>query len=282
MTQTRPCIRGCTLPRQHVTDCEDRDECRGCLPRAVHRSTAHLCERCHLRLSASLAEVPGQHALLLATTTPSAELKVRPQPKRGRPEYHPTVAEAPRYIYVTGVHPSSPQEGEPVRIACLDTAQELADLLAEWVEWLRDEHDRRGPEQVRSQAEREGAMRLVHRPANGYREQAGYAWVEPPIRFDVSTAVRWLRANLEWLESMEAIGDMMENLRTVMGQAHALTPWRQQVKALRGIPCPRCHRHTLRQYGGRETVTCMTTWCEEEIPHGRYLIWAREFEEAAG
>lgn len=267
------------MPRQHVTACEDRDECRGCLPRTVHRSGVWFCEKCHLRLSASLAEVPGQHALLLATTTPSAELKIRPQPKRGRPDYHPTESDAPRYMYVTGVQPTSPQEGEPVRIACLDTAQELADLLTEWVEWLCDLHDRIGPERVRTQAEREGHARLVYRPANDYRDHGGYEWVEPPTRFDVATAVRWLRANLEWLERLEAIGDMMEALRTVMGQAHALAPWREQVKRINGIPCPRCHRHTLRQYGGRDTVTCTTAWCEEEIPQGRYLIWARQFEE---
>lgn len=269
-----PCINGCTLPRQHVTKCAEQ-ECRGCLPRPVHRDGVSLCERCHLRLSASLSEVTGQHALLLASSAPSSELRVRPQPKHGRPEYHPTESDAPRYMYVTGATPSAPQEGEPVRIACLDTAQELADLLSEWVEWLCDLHDRTGPSKVTTAAERDG---LPRRHALD-PDVAEYEWVEPPVRFDVATAVRWLRANLEWLERMEAIGDMMEDLRSLMGRAHALAPWREQVKRINGIPCPRCHRHTLRQYGGRETVTCMTSWCGEEIPQGRYLIWAREYEE---
>jgi len=258
MTNARNCARGCTLPRQHVTACEDRDECCGCLPRPAEHGW--LCEKCHLSLSGSLAEVPGQHALLLASVAPSSEMRVRPQPKYGRPDYHPTESEAPRYIYVTGVHPSSPQEGEPVRIACLDTAQALTDLLTEWIEWVCEVHAATGPRTLTTQAERDG-------------------WSDPPVRFDVGVAVRWLRGNLERLERMEAVGDMMEDLRSLMGQAHALVPWRLPVKRIGGIPCPTCHRHTLRQYGGRDTVTCTTSWCEEEIPQDRYLIWARMYEE---
>ena len=253
-----PCIRGCTAPRQHVTACEDREACRGCLPRAAE--FGHLCERCHLRLSASLAEVPGQHALLMATVAPSSQVAIRPQPTHGRPDYTPTESDAPRYIYVTGTTTSSPQEGEPVRIACLDTAQGLADLLSEWIEWVCEVHAATGPTRVQTQAEREG-------------------WSEPPMRFEIDTAVRWLRGNIGRLESLEAVGDMMEDLRALMGQAHALAPWREEVKRINGIPCPACHRHTLRQYGGRDTVTCVTEWCKEEIPQDRYMIWARMYEE---
>ena len=275
---TAPCVRGCTLPRQHLTDCEGAETCRGCLPRTVHRLDVHLCEPCHLRLSSSLAEVPGQHDLLLGSTAPSQEMRVRPQPRHGRPDYWPTESEAARYIYAHGVTPSAPQEGEPVRIACLDTAQELADLMSEWVEWVCDAHDRLGPDRLATQAGRDGRrVRKAVRP-----EVAEYQWVEPPESFDVWTAVRWLRANLEWLERLEAIGDMMEDLRELMGRAHALAPWREQVKRIDGIPCPRCHRHTLRQYGGRDTVTCTTPWCREEIPQGRYLLWARIYEEGEG
>ena len=266
MTETTPCVRGCTLPRQHVTDCEDRDTCRGCLPRTVHRSGVHLCEPCHLRLSTSLAEVPGQHDLLLSTTAPSQEMRVRPQPRHGRPDYWPTESEAARYIYSHGTTASAPQEGEPVRIACLDTAQALSDLMSEWVVWVCDAHGRTGPRRLTTRAEDEGRAR----------------WTDPPPTIDVWTAVRWLRASLEWVESLPAIGDMMEDLRELMGQAHALAPWREQVRRIDGIPCPSCHRHTLRQYGGRDTVTCVTPWCREEIPQERYLIWARIYEEEAG
>ena len=273
-----PCIRGCTRPRLHVTDCEG--ECKGCLPREVHESWSLLCEKCHLKLSASLSEMPGQHALLLASAHPSQQLGVRPQPKHGRPDYWRTDASQPLYTYVPGIHNSAPQEGEPVRIACHDTAQGLADLLTEWIEGVCDQHAATGPKRSTTTAERAGHKRLVYRPANVYREQEGYEWHEPPTRFEVGTAVRWLRNNLSRLEGDEAIGDMMEDLRLLMGQAHALAPWREQVKRIGGIPCPECHRHTLRQYGGRETVTCLTTWCEAEIPQGRYLIWARGYEEA--
>ena len=268
------------MPRRHATDCEDQEQCRGCLPRRAHQSNVLLCEYCHLRLSTSLAEVPGQHTLLLESTIPSAQINARPQPKYGRPDYWRVESHHPRFTYVPGINNSSPQEGEPVRIACLDTARELADLLVEWIEQVCDEHGATHPATVETLAERDGHKRLVYRPANLYREHEGYEWTDPPVRFEVPTAVRWLRGNLERLEQMETIGDMMEDLNTVMGQAHALVPWREQVKTIKGIPCPECHRHTLRQYGGRDTVTCLTKWCKAEIAQGRYLIWAREYEEA--
>lgn len=286
--QVKPqCIRGCTVPRRHARDCESIDECRGCQPREVHQLDSQLCEACHLRLSASLSEVPGQHALLVASVGPSQQLNMRPQNKHAMPEVSRMGglridAYGDRYRYVKSLHNGSPQEGEPLRVACLDTAQGLADLLAEWIESVCERHNATAPKRAQTAAEREGRKRLVYRPANLYRERETYEWVEPPVRFEVGTAVRWLRNNLGRLEQDQAIGDMMEDLRFLMGQAHALAPWRLPAKRIGGIPCPECHRHTLTQYGGNDTVTCTTAWCKAEIPQGRYLIWAREYEEKAG
>lgn len=271
------CIRGCTRARQHATDCEDQEVCRGCLPRSAEYGL--LCETCHLRLSSSLAEVPGQYALLLATSTPSQELNVRPQPRYGRPDYWRTDSDAERFMYVTGNYAGAPQEGEPVRIACHDTAEALANLLAEWVESVCEAHAAIGPKVLASGYERDGGKRLVYRPANAYREVESYEWVDPPVRFEVGAAARWLRNNLSRLEELEPIGDMVEALNEVMGRAHALAPWREQSRRIGGIPCPECHRPTLRQYAGRDTVTCTTTWCKVEIAQERYLIWARIYEE---
>jgi len=272
------CIRGCTRARRHATDCEDRDTCRGCLP--VAAEYGWVCERCHLRLSATLSEVPGQYKHLLEFTQPSQELRVRPQSKHPMPDVLRygglrIESDGPFYQYVKQAHHGAPQEGEPVRIACLDVAQELADLIAEWVEWVCDAYGATGPKMAQSAAERAGHKRrkAVHPSMTVYK------WVDPPVRFEVGTAVRWLRNNLERLENMQAIGDMIEDLNEVMSRAHALAPWREQAKRLPAIPCPECQRPTLQVFGGRDTVTCTTSWCRTEIPHERYLIWARMYEE---
>ncbi|MDO5501341.1 MAG: hypothetical protein Q4F67_16855, partial [Propionibacteriaceae bacterium] len=249
---------------QHVTDCEDRDTCRGCLPRDAEYG--HLCETCHLRLSASLADVPTQLGYLREMVEPSQQAHVRPQPKHGRPDYWPVESNAPRYFYVTGNDTFAPQEGEPIRLACLDADVAISDLLTEWVEWVCERYGRTGPTYATTAAEDQG------------REH----WSGPRPTLAGETAARWLRANLEWLERLEFIGDMMEDLRMVMGQAHALAPWREMSKRIKGIVCPECHRHTLVQFGGRDTVTCQNQQCKVEIPQQRYLIWARMYEQEAG
>lgn len=55
---TEACIRGCSMYRRHLDDCEgSQDEtCRGCLPRrATH---GHLCDTCHRRLELMLTDAP--------------------------------------------------------------------------------------------------------------------------------------------------------------------------------------------------------------------------------
>lgn len=53
---TSECIRGCSLYRQHLTDCEDRETCQGCLPRRAEHG--RLCHTCHRRLELMLYDAP--------------------------------------------------------------------------------------------------------------------------------------------------------------------------------------------------------------------------------
>lgn len=58
MSESLSCIRGCALYRQHLVDCEGRDDgsCSGCLPRLA--SHGLLCHTCHRRLELMLHDAP--------------------------------------------------------------------------------------------------------------------------------------------------------------------------------------------------------------------------------
>lgn len=268
-----PCVRGCTRYGRHITDCADRDTCRGCFPRPAE--FGQLCESCHLRLAAMIQQAPAQRDLLLAVVTPSAQPSLTAQ----------TIARIPDGWRIDDSHSrvrahaastsSAPQEGEPLRLACLDLAQAIADTLSEWVERIVDETGARGPVQHQSNDARADSRRRV---ALVKGERAGYRWTEAPSRFEVHTASRWLIAQLATLENLPGIGDDFEAFAEEMSRAHAAAPWREESKRLRGIPCPECKRVSLRIFGGEDHVVCTT--CKAEISHGRYLIWARMFEDA--
>ena len=53
---TSACIRGCSLYRRHLTDCEDGDACSGCLPRRAEYGL--LCWPCHRRYELMLHDAP--------------------------------------------------------------------------------------------------------------------------------------------------------------------------------------------------------------------------------
>lgn len=53
---TSACVRGCSLYRQHLTDCESPETCAGCLPRRADHG--HLCHTCHRRLELMLHDAP--------------------------------------------------------------------------------------------------------------------------------------------------------------------------------------------------------------------------------
>ena len=262
MTETQTtCIRGCTTPRRHVF-VEDQgrgcdDECRGCLPREAEYGG--LCFHCHKRLRRMLEEAPGQHAILHADIPPSFAQHLHAETTaRLRTGWRTDTAQPiPNGLFAAAVGGAA-QESEPIRIACLDVAQALADWLSQLVERLCDDYAMTGP------------ARMLNGPESD-PTRCGH----PPWRFEVTTAAPWLVDQLIRIESYPSVGDDFEALRTLMAQAHALRPWRDQVSRIPGIPCPHCHRPTLVRYGGEEDVECQTSWCQSVFTPARYGLWVR-------
>lgn len=262
------CIRGCTRPRRHLSACAGDDECRGCLPREAEYGL--LCFGCHKRLTNMLRDAPGQHSMLLATAAASTEQALTQETTAKIGDGWRLDSDARHQGPYARTSTISAPSSEPVRLAALSAAQDLADWLSEMVERLVDDYAMRGPEQLLSMAEREDPRRKVWREALD-----AYVWIDPPLRFEVHTAAGWLTANIERIEHSETVGDDLEALAELMGQAHALAPWREQVARLHGIPCPSCHRTALVRFGGEVDVQCVTPWCHEVIPPQRYGIWVR-------
>jgi hypothetical protein len=65
------CVRGCTIARRHLADCEHTDDgaCRGCLPRPAEFGA--LCIACHYRLARILHDLPYARTLLAGHLQPS-------------------------------------------------------------------------------------------------------------------------------------------------------------------------------------------------------------------
>src|SRR5690349_9476755 len=72
---TEACIRGCSLYRQHLTDCDGFTdmgrECTGCLPRRAQYG--HLCHTCHRRLELMLHDAPTVVSWLTGNLTGSVK-----------------------------------------------------------------------------------------------------------------------------------------------------------------------------------------------------------------
>ena len=265
------CARGCTIARRHRTDCEDRDECRGCLPRDAEHG--RLCYGCHVQLVDWLDHAAAQHAMLLASTAPADQ-----------PDYSAvTTAKIGDGLRMDATEPfqgpyattkPSSEGSAPLRMACIETAEELSDWLAQLIERVCEQYRLSGPD----------PMRNTRGAPYGRWQRSDYAdgemvWREPPVRFMAHSACRWLVAQVARVEDLPEVGDLYEDLGRVMAQAHSLAPWREQVARLRGIACPECHAHALVRFGGHEHVTCQR--CAAKIQPGRYNIWVRQLVEEA-
>lgn len=99
-----------------------------------------------------------------------------------------------------------------------------------------------------------------------------------PKRHSVAADVKFIRTWLTTVESLEWIGDWWEELAETMRDAHALAPWRPEMKRCSGIPCPECEDVNLVIFGGESDVTCLS--CKTVITQARYNIWteALKFE----
>lgn len=274
-----PCTRGCVRARTHKPDCGDK-ACRGCEPRPAEFGL--LCFVCHRRLADMLHTANAQHRLLLAVISPSFEQDLT-QESTAHNLGPRLTSDAPFYMRLAARTQAS--EGNvPLRLAAIDTAALLSDYLSAWVEMLSVQHALHGPNRLMTAADviegSYGRWRTSRWPLyeiEGELEDPEWVWSDPPPEFEVSSASKWLLAQLALLETCPGIGDLWSELAEVMSQAHALAPWREQAATLQGIECPECHRTTLRLFGGDEDVTCTT--CHAIIGWDRYAIWVRELQQ---
>lgn len=252
------CARGCTQARRHVTDCPDRDTCRGCFPRQAE--FGFLCYGCHKRLIDLIRAIPGQVDLLhaMAAARGAHDLTAETTAKLSAARPRISTSETVRGLYA---HRSTinGEPTEPIRLACLDVIREIEDWLHMITCLLVIDHQMRGPDEETT---------------------ASYA--------------RWLEAQHLRLESREDIADrafapgsetvrrqredaglppLSDSLSDIMSRAHSLAPWRNEVARLHGIPCPECQATTLVRLGGDQDVTCIR--CDATIPPERYGIWTR-------
>lgn len=139
-------------------------------------------------------------------------------------------------------HERSGAKGEdvpaPVKLDVMDVRDLLADQLAQWADELAERKSLSGPS-----------------------------------RHTVAADTKFLRTWLPGVERFEWVGDWFEELAETMSDAHALAPWRPEVKRCRGVPCPGCAEVNLVIFGGESDVTCMS--CRTMIPERQYGLWER-------
>ena len=127
------CARGCTEHGQHRSVPCDPD-CRGCAGSPTHEGTS-LCYRCWKTLRYSLANAQGQHDLLLSLAALSMSLA--PTDDAGM------------------IRGSSDDLPDAINVSRLSCAQEISDVLSQWVEWMVADHEIRGPKRLMTQHQRD-------------------------------------------------------------------------------------------------------------------------------
>ncbi len=243
-----------------------------------------------------LRHAPGQVALLRASTEPSRIPAVSPQPKHGK--VGPRLSDSlPHYIAAAQAAMSA-TDREAIRLACLDVACEVEDVLSAIVEALCEDYQATGPALLQSAAERDDPRVLKWHPVypdgrptcrwepvvtrhgqDGEVVAGQYVWTDPPRRFEIGGACRWLREQLPRLEHQPGVGDDLEVLSDVMMRAHSLAPWRAPSAPMRGIPCPQCHRMSLHFFPDSAMAKCQARMCGKAYPWARIAIWTRVLED---
>ena len=120
---TEACIRGCSLYRQHLAECED-EACRGCLPRRAQHG--HLCWPCHRRFELMLTDAPTVWRWLTGNMTAGEGASRAKEDFETRP----------------GGADGSPT---PVKLDVLDLRDLLADRLACWSDDWAETHNVTAP-----------------------------------------------------------------------------------------------------------------------------------------
>lgn len=239
-TERRLCKRGCVRSRRHLPDCEDRDTCRGCLPRDAEYG--YLCQGCHKRLVGHLMNVAGQVELMhyMAGLVGEHELTAESKTKIST-MWRTDTSQTLLTLYAKG-NSASFASTEPYRLAVADCETEIMDILGLWAVQLVNNHD------------------LTCRE-----------------RYAPAPYAQWIRRHVGTLESDPAVGDKLEAFSEVMSRAHSLAPWRLPIKRLHGVPCPDCSTTALVLVESESYVTCLR--CEETMSEQQYTMWTRVLAE---
>lgn len=126
----------------------------------------------------------------------------------------------------------------PIKVAIFDVRQLLADRLTIWVDHHIEDSGVSGPDRHTVEA-------------------------------DAAHLLKWLPSIIWW----DVIGDWWEELAECFTDAHALAPWRPEVRRLPGVPCPGCAETNLVIYGGETDVACRS--CNILMTEDRFELWQR-------
>lgn len=124
MMETEACVRGCSLYRQHLVECED-ELCRGCLPRRAQHG--HFCWPCHRRFELMLTDAPTVWRWLTGNMTAgegASRMKQDYERAKGGKRQKSDGVDIPA----------------PLKVDILDTRDLLADRLACWADDWAETH----------------------------------------------------------------------------------------------------------------------------------------------
>lgn len=214
---TSACVRGCSMYRQHLVECEDQEQCRGCLPQRATKGL--LCQTCARRLELMIHDAPTVIRWLTGNMADGGY----------EPETEVSSSDGWR-LQGARAYPA------PLKVQMMDLRDLLRDRLTLWVDDWCEFKRLSGPER--------------HTPD-----------------LDSNYLLMWFHGvcHLDW------IGDWWTEMAETMSEAHALAPWRPQVRRLPGVPCPGCSETNLVIYGGESDICCQS--CRIMMTEDRFSMW---------
>jgi len=232
------CASGCTVRGQHKPTCDDRETCKGCIPRVASHGT--LCDWCFQRMTADVAAAPDLVAHLRVIGAPHAEL-------------------APLRV---GIRTPKDAAETSILPAAWLAADEIHANLASWALLILEEHPNgehmAGPDEV-------GAWHTR------YGTTVGIAHVKA-----TAALTRWLLPQLEWCAGQEWAAEMRREVSSMVATISARWPTASMVEPEQNLPqrCPRCSWLSLTytpqsEYGQPFKVSCSNpdcarVWSEDE------------------
>lgn len=171
MSETRACIRGCSIYRQHSTECEDRDRCRGCLPRRA--DIGLLCNPCHRRFELMLTDAPTVVRWLTGNIG-AGQGQAMDEIGQGKVKQHRKGEGSPA----------------PLKVAIFDVRQLLLDRLTIWVDHHCEDAGVAGPAEHTVEADSEHLLRWL--PSIAFWDIVGDWWEElAEVYIDAHALAPW-------------------------------------------------------------------------------------------